>query len=164
MKISIQNLKQGLSSFSENIAADFIDNKYSKYYPNDFSVYVELDKIEKDFRARILMKSVANYICDRCLKDFKIEIELQQEQIYKTGSTIVDTDEDIIILPVDAVDIDLTNVLNEMVVLNHPIKMLCKESCKGICPNCGTDLNNNECRCEEAETDPRWDELRKLIK
>lgn len=164
MKISIQNLKQGLSSFSEKITADFIDSKYSIYYPNDFFVHVELDKIERDFRARILMKSVAEYVCDRCLQDFKIGIELQQEQIYKTSSAMADTDEDIIILSADAIDIDLTDVLNEMVILNHPIKMLCKEDCKGICPNCGTDLNKNDCQCKKADSDQRWDELRKLIK
>jgi len=164
MKISIQNLKQGLSNYSDKIAPDFIDQKYRKYYPDDFHVSVELDKIERDFRVKLSIKSLAKFNCDRCLKEFDSAIDLQQEQIYKTDSTNLDKAEEITALPVDAIEIDFTEVLNEMIILNHPIKKLCKENCKGICADCGTDLNENNCQCKEAGTDPRWDELRRLIK
>ena len=164
MKISIQNLKQGLSSFSEKIASDFIGDKYSKYYPNEFSINIELDKIERDFRVKLNLKSIAKFDCDRCLKEFNTEVDLRQEHIYKTGSASQDTSGEFIILPIDAIEIDRTDVLNEMIILNHPIKKLCKTSCKGICEGCGTDLNENKCQCGEAKTDPRWDTLRKLIK
>ena len=72
--------------------------------------------------------------------------------------------EEIIALAVDAREIDFTDILNEMVILNLPIKNLCKEDCKGICAGCGADLNENKCQCKEAESDVRWDELRRLIK
>jgi len=164
MKISIQNLKQGLSNFSDKIAPDFIEEKYKKYYPADFQVNIKLDKIERDFRIQLSLKSVAKFDCDCCLKEFDSVIDLQLEQIYKTGSVNQDTGEEIIALPVDAIEIDFTDILNEMIILNHPIKKLCKEDCKGICAGCGTDLNENECQCSEAVNDARWDELRKLIK
>ena len=164
MKVSIQNLKQGLSSFSEKISSDFIDKQYSHYYPNDLNVSVELDKIERDFRLQIEIKSIARFECDRCLNEYDSQIDLHQEQIYKTGAAVQDTSEDIIMLPVDALEIDITDILNEMLILNHPIKMLCKEDCFGICPDCGTNLNENKCQCNENHTDARWDELRKLIK
>jgi uncharacterized protein len=164
MKISIQNLKQGLSNFSDRITPDFIDENYRKYYPRDFIINVSLDKIERDFRVRLHLKSVATFDCDRCLKGFDCDVDLQQEQIYKTGSANQLIDEDLLALPVDATEIDFTEVLNEIVILNHPLKSLCKEDCKGICPGCGTDLNENQCQCRNAVTDPRWDELRKLIK
>jgi len=164
MKISIQNFKPGLSYFSDKIAADFIDKSYQKYYPADFFVTAVVDKIERDFRIKLNIKSQARFECDRCLKEFDSDIDIEQEQIYKIGSTDQQTDQEIITLPVDAIEIDFSELLNEMVILNHPIKMLCKEQCKGICAGCGVDLNENKCQCSEARTDPRWDDLRKLIK
>jgi len=164
MKISIQNLKQGLSNFSDKIAPDFIEQKYRRYYPDDFNVSVQLDKIERDFRVQLSLKSVAKFDCDRCLKEFDSAIDLYLEQIYKTDSTSQDSGGEIIALPVDAIEIDFTDVLSEMIVLNHPLKKLCKENCKGICAGCGSNLNEEECQCKEAKTDPRWDELRRLIK
>jgi len=164
MKILIQNLKQGLSSFSEKISSDFIDEKYSQYYPNELNVKVKLDKFEHAFRLQVELKSVVRFECDRCLMEYDEEIDLQQEQIYKIESAIQETGGEIIILPVDALEIDISDILNEMIILNHPIKMLCKEDCLGICPDCGTNLNENNCQCNENHTDSRWDELRKLIK
>ena len=93
-----------------------------------------------------------------------VAIDLQQEQIYNTSSVSGITDEDTVNLPIDAVELDLTNLLNEMVLVNHPIKMLCKDDCKGLCVNCGIDLNENKCQCADTQTDSRWDKLRKLIK
>ena len=139
MKISIQNLKQGLSSFSDTITGDFIDKSYQKYYPADFFVTAVVDKIERDFRVKLQIKSLARYECDRCLKEFNSSVDIKQEQIYKTGTTDQPADEEIISLPVDAIEIDFSELLNEMILLNHPIKMLCKEQCRGICPGCGVD-------------------------
>jgi uncharacterized protein len=164
MKISIQNLKQGLTSFSEEIKPDFVSGDLIDYYPDNFFVDVLLDKIDHDFMVKVKLKSKAHYVCDRCLEGFDTDIELHQDQLYKTGPFDIEKDRDIIPLPADLTEIDLTDFLNEAVLVNHPIKMLCKEDCKGICPGCGVNLNENECICNKASGDPRWDELRKLIK
>ncbi len=43
------------------------------------------------------------------------------------------------------------------------MKPLCDENCKGICPNCGADLNAGTCRCDKQEIDPRLEVLKKLL-
>lgn len=164
MKISIQNLKPGVSKYNETIEPDFIESNFAEYYPHDFEVDVLLDKIDRDFRLQIFMKSDGHYVCDRCLEDFNIAVNIQTEQMYKVADGDSDINDDIISLPSDATEIDLKYVLNETVVLNHPIKMLCSDDCKGLCAGCGTNLNKEECKCQETEIDPRWEELRKLIK
>lgn len=164
MKISIQNLKHGVSEYSETLAADFIDKDYKDYYPNNFEVNVFVDKIDKNFRVKVDLKTESKFVCNRCLKDFEEDIDLQQEQIYNAQSVSEIADADTVYLPIDAVEIDLTDLLNETVIINHPIKMLCKDDCKGLCANCGADLNENKCQCADTQTDPRWDKLRKLIK
>lgn len=164
MKILIQNIKQGLSRFSEQVKPDFVNDDLAHYYPEIFHVDVLLDRFDQDYRVKVNLKSRAWYVCDRCLEMFVSEINLKQEQIYKSGAVEVEIKDEIVPLPVDATEIDLTEFLNEAVIINHPIKMLCKTECKGICPGCGLNLNENECACDAAGSDPRWDELRRLIK
>ena len=69
-----------------------------------------------------------------------------------------DLDTDVI----DGNELDLAEVAREQIVLNLPEQVLCSEDCKGICPTCGTDLNEGECRCREDDIDPRWQALKEL--
>lgn len=45
--------------------------------------------------------------------------------------------------------IDLKTIVDDAVLINFPIKFLCKEDCKGICAGCGANLNSEECKCEK---------------
>ena len=49
----------------------------------------------------------------------------------------------------------LADVLREQVLLALPLKAICQSDCRGLCPNCGANLNHEECRCETHATDPR---------
>jgi uncharacterized protein len=51
--------------------------------------------------------------------------------------------------------IDLTQVVDEQVALALPMKILCNEECKGLCPRCGIDLNRGECKCRVETSDDR---------
>ena len=56
--------------------------------------------------------------------------------------------------------IDLRPLVLEKVQLSLPMKPLCEESCRGLCPVCGTNRNRGQCECSGAESDHRWDALR----
>jgi uncharacterized protein len=56
----------------------------------------------------------------------------------------------------------LEDVLREQVLLSLPPRTLCREDCKGLCPQCGQDLNQGDCACDEAPSDPRWSALSEL--
>ncbi|MGP8253230.1 MAG: YceD family protein [Terracidiphilus sp.] len=53
----------------------------------------------------------------------------------------------------------LEEVLREQVLLSLPVRTLCKEDCKGLCPRCGANRNNQPCTCDEGPNDPRWEAL-----
>ena len=53
----------------------------------------------------------------------------------------------------------LEDVLREQVLLSLPVRTLCKPDCKGLCPRCGKNRNNQACSCEEGPSDPRWEAL-----
>jgi len=54
--------------------------------------------------------------------------------------------------------------MHEQFVLSLPMKPLCSEGCKGLCPVCGTNLNRNTCDCKPVWEDPRFAALRELRK
>jgi uncharacterized protein len=58
--------------------------------------------------------------------------------------------------------IDLGIVMREQFYLVLPMKPLCRESCKGLCPHCGTNLNDGSCACKPEWVDPRLEALRAL--
>ncbi len=58
--------------------------------------------------------------------------------------------------------LDLEDVLREQVLLAVPIKTVCRTDCKGLCPECGHDLNEGSCNCQPKQEDPRWYALRDL--
>ncbi len=56
-------------------------------------------------------------------------------------------------------ELDTTPILMEQMVLNIPMKPLCREECAGLCPQCGADRNQVRCTCAESVVDPRWQAL-----
>jgi uncharacterized protein len=59
---------------------------------------------------------------------------------------------------------ELADSVKEQVLLAAPVKVVCRESCKGLCPKCGKNLNEGDCGCSTVVTDPRWDALKDLKK
>ncbi len=58
--------------------------------------------------------------------------------------------------------LDLAEYFRQSFLMAQPLKMLCRTDCKGLCPVCGINKNNGECRCEQKGIDPRWAALEKL--
>ncbi len=56
----------------------------------------------------------------------------------------------------------LEDAVREQVLLSVPLKTVCREECKGLCPHCGRNLNFESCNCAEATEDPRWSALKDL--
>jgi uncharacterized protein len=56
----------------------------------------------------------------------------------------------------------LEDALREQVLLEVPLKAMCRDDCKGLCPHCGTNLNDKQCACAEPLEDPRWTALKDI--
>ena len=83
--------------------------------------------------------------CDRCLIEFDRDYCFDFEHILVRSLSNDNDSDEYIITETDELDMDelaLTDCL-----LSLPSKMLCREDCKGLCPECGADLNQGECNC-----------------
>ena len=59
---------------------------------------------------------------------------------------------------------DLSEIVINNILIGMPLKSLCRENCKGLCPKCGKDLNLGDCDCPKKEIDSRFAVLKELLK
>lgn len=84
--------------------------------------------------------------CDRCLEEFDREYSFGFEHILVRSLNNSDYDGDeYVVTESDKLDVDELSLTDCLLLL--PSKTLCREDCLGLCPVCGTNLNNNECNC-----------------
>jgi len=98
--------------------------------------------------------------CDRCLNEFDSSIDLSFE--YTLVRELQDSDQQEYIL-VEGDFLDLGELCSSDIVLNLPLKFLCREDCKGLCPVCGINRNLSDCDCLNSQTDPRLAALKRLL-
>lgn len=97
--------------------------------------------------------------CVRCLTEISDEIEVDLLQLYVHSRSDVD-EEDAGRMEGDL--IDLEPLLRDAVVLDLPFQPLCREDCRGLCAECGADLNADPHHGHDAPIDPRWEKLSTL--
>jgi uncharacterized protein len=103
--------------------------------------------------------------CGRCLAPFEEALSAEYTFVLQKGrprSLTGDEDETLVWIDDEGEQIDLGAEVKDYLLLEVPVKPLCKEDCAGLCPVCGANLNEETCTCEVKPTDPRWDALRGL--
>ena len=101
--------------------------------------------------------------CDRCAEAFEVNLEFEITERLKKEDTVSenqDMDPDIIHYTGNSFELD--GILYDNLFLNIPSKVLCREDCKGLCSQCGKNLNQGPCGCDDHPTDPRFDVLDQL--
>ena len=110
-------------------------------------------KVEADGEIEVFMS------CDRCVKDVKEDIDFILDEVFVASGNAQEGDE-----TYSGSVIDLTGAVKKSILSSLPMKVLCSEDCKGLCPQCGKDLNTGECGCKTEHIDPRFESLRSLFK
>lgn len=108
--------------------------------------------------------------CSRCVGRARVAVDEALQVTYMPTAAIpeetereVDLEEDDLELyPFDGESIDLQPLLRDQLVLSVPFAPVCDEACRGLCPECGGDLNNVDCGCEREVIDPRLAALKNI--
>ena len=101
-------------------------------------------------------------VCARCTKDIDVEVNFDVDEVLAQDDGTVSEDSDVILFDGHMIDID--DIVINNFLMNISGKYLCSEDCKGLCSNCGADLNEGDCGCNHDVIDPRWSALADLIK
>ena len=94
--------------------------------------------------------------CGRCLTPVNVPVEYRIDRKADASSGLDDEGEEVFFFEEDELDTDL--LIEDQVLLNIPMKVLCKEDCKGICDRCGANLNIGNCNCSAEEKSTRMGE------
>jgi uncharacterized protein len=106
--------------------------------------------------------------CDRCLEKFRYSVVAPLEEEYSGVSPGQaagrESEETGIARPLEGDFINLKPAVEEALILALPMKWLCRESCLGLCPHCGQNLNEGQCYCDTRPVDPRLAVLEEMLR
>lgn len=169
MRIELENLEGGKGDFARVYQPEElnpVDERVRLIEPAQVTGKVRL--AGNDVFVNGHVESRAQVECDRCLQlvelpisaDFALEYIPEPE--YESSEVAELTEAAMLVAVFDGRAIDVDEVVKEQILLAVPTRMLCRENCKGICPECGTDRNTGDCKCVADDIDPRWAALKNL--
>jgi uncharacterized protein len=177
MLFEIQQLEAHPIDFDERIPAGEIEftpdlEQVGKLHAAGRAQLVEehhsKHEIIQDIRVHGELKGKFKVACARCLEPIVQDISRPFDLLYRPLGTDAGRAE----LSVTAAEAEISyyegdgllleDVLREQILLAAPLKAICREDCKGLCPHCGKNLNAEECSCSEPLEDPRWSALKEI--
>jgi uncharacterized protein len=124
----------------------------------------------REVRVRGHLAAAVEVPCDRCASDFLLPVDVSFELFYAPVETLT-PEEDVPLSPKELSYgfyrdnlLDVDGLVREQISLALPFRRLCKPECRGLCPNCGTDLNVVMCSCGADTVAAHWSALRDLKK
>lgn len=174
LKIDVQRLVRGVldrDDFEATLQLALTDDGVCLAENGDpFHVSITLDRLHGGIRVEGKVEGALDMECSRCLERFKFPVELYIDEVYRLpegqastrplpSSEVVEDDS----YQVREGILDLNPALNDAIILSVPMKPLCRDDCKGLCPLCGNNRNTDECDCVDEDIDPRLEVLKRLL-
>ncbi len=125
-------------------------------------------QIIQDIRVKGDLSTRLEWACARCLEPVLLNVQRDFDLLYRPlgadagRAELSVTTAEAEVSYYEGEGLLLEDVLREQVLLSVPLKALCRDDCKGLCPHCGKNLNNGQCSCEEPVEDPRWNALKEI--
>jgi len=137
MKLQIKGLKEGINILRMEGTpeeADLRDSGLEFVSPVELSLKVVRHR--ETFWVGAVIKVSVVLECARCLKRYKEGLEAEFKLVVRRGGGPLPgwDEEDMKLVPPDAEDVDITQEVHDFVLLSVPMKPLCSEGCKGLCP------------------------------
>lgn len=125
-------------------------------------------KIIQDIRIQGRLATRLELICARCLEPVMQDVKREFDLLYRPQGADAGRDEMSVtdaeaeISYYEGEGILLDDVVREQVLLAAPLKVTCRDDCKGLCPQCGKNLNQEQCSCSVEQEEPRWAALKEI--
>lgn len=142
-------------------------------FDQPFKGQAELWNSGEEILVKARLEGEAEVPCSRCLTSFQLPIRVAFQEVLREGAPpapgskeaeAADELQEHTVTYYEGDEVDLSEPLRENVLLELPMKPLCSDLCKGLCPSCGQNLNEGPCQCKhENQPDPRLAKLRDLL-
>jgi uncharacterized protein len=141
MKISFDRLKREQKIFLDKETINFEDIDLRKDFCGKIIISLTLSLLKSKvpmIELRGNLDGEVNLICDRCAETFSKKINYKIDEVYE-----LDKEE------ISKKVIYIDTKVKDFILNSFPMKILCKEDCKGICIQCNTNLNKENCKCKQ---------------
>ncbi len=124
--------------------------------PGGLAAHLHLERHGHDILVRGHLAGTLRLSCSRCLTPFSLPVDAHFDLLLTPRPPHFEEEEELSRADLDrdfysGEVVDLESILREQVLLTLPLKPLCADDCKGLCPRCGADLNRETCRCPAEE-------------
>lgn len=125
-------------------------------------------KVVQDIRIKGRLDTSVEVACARCLDPVVHKVDRSFDLLYRPlgidsgHAELSVTDAEAEIGYYEGEGLLLEDTLREQVLLALPLKTICRDECKGLCPHCGKNLNEVQCSCVDEIEDPRWLALKEI--
>jgi uncharacterized protein len=151
-------------------------DRYERVYPLDMApivlggvryevlvprgVAVVVDRVAGGFLIDVCLGARVYGPCVRCLSEVALDTEARQQEFVPTAKD--GWEEYDVSAFVEEMVVDMAGIAREALVLTLPAQVVCSPSCRGLCPQCGLDLNRGSCECASVQVENRWSKLKDL--
>ncbi|AEH45581.1 protein of unknown function DUF177 [Thermodesulfatator indicus DSM 15286] len=169
LKIKFEDIPpEGLDIAFEDKRGDLIKDCYPILKPIRASVHLQRWGIDVKVTGQV--ETEVALPCDRCLKEFSFPIKGRIDVLLEPRAVLSRmkeelrlTKDDLDVIFFDGHTIEVDEVVREEILLAIPMRKLCHEKCKGLCPICGKDLNEGACQCKRDVRESPFAVLKKLM-
>jgi uncharacterized protein len=165
IRLDIGSLPEGHSHQDIEEAASEIDLAIEGGRPAS-PVRISLDIIRSGDEILVAGRASVSvaFECARCLENFTSTVESPFNLVVIVGGEASGSgdEESLVRAPAGAKSVDLAGEVRSELLVRLPLKPLCREDCRGLCPECGTNLNAARCACKGEDSDSRWDALKRF--
>jgi uncharacterized protein len=171
MELDLTRYRQPVSEFARTFKPEDVGDEADQYRivtPVDLAFEIHKDKDK--FRLVGTVVTELELPCSRCLEPFRLPVAAPFDLRYLPASEVSSDgerevgDEDLETSYYENDALDLNGLMREQFYLALPMKPLCQDDCRGLCPQCGTNLNTGNCSCAPVWEDPRLAALKNLLK
>ena len=127
------------------------------------SVKGEFVNVGGSIELKAAASAQVSYDCDRCCESFESELKFEIDELLKKEDSRNESDGNPDVIYFTGNTVELEEIVMKALFMNLPSKRLCSDECKGLCPECGKNLNLGACECDVRPTDPRFDILDKFF-
>jgi uncharacterized protein len=169
MLLDLSRLRSGTEHLERRYAPAELaraEDEFRIVAPVELSADVRKDAKKVRFSGRV--RATLELECSRCLEPFQIPVDVAFDMLFLPASENTGdgerevAEEDLGVSYYKEDVIDVAEVIREQLYLALPMKPLCREDCKGLCPVCGINRNRETCSCQNEWVDPRLEPLRKM--
>jgi uncharacterized protein len=152
LKIHLPTYLPGIHAIEESLEPVSLDLDTERF-SEQITAKLMLDRHDPYLQFQFDLRTFIFLDCDRCAESYREELHAQTGMMYVLGhhAKAIDADDPgITYLPAGTMDLDLTTDLRDFLLLALPSKFLCKEDCRGLCADCGANLNLQSCQCQQS--------------